>query len=134
MPTGDTTPVSGPTDVGTDRASEPDTANLSEIVSVLNDRFGTNCTKADQLWFDQIIEDMTGDEELGDQARSNPIENFRLGFNPKVMEAVVNRIERNENVATQFLTNEELREVAVQLMMQEVYERLQSPEPAIKDD
>ncbi len=126
---GDATTVSGPTDVGTGKAAEPDTAKLSEIVSVLNERFGTDFTRADQLWFDQIIEDMTGDKELGDQARNNPMENFKLEFNPKVMGAVVNRIERNENIATVFLTNEDLREVAMQLMMQEVYGRLQE-EPA----
>jgi type I restriction enzyme R subunit len=123
---GETATVSGPTDVGTGRDKEEDTAKLSEIVGVLNERFGTDFTKADQLWFDQIIEDMTTDKDLGDQARSNPIENFKLEFDPKVMEAVVGRIERNENIASQFLTNEQLREVAVQMMMQEVYKRLQS--------
>src|SRR5207237_3924862 len=105
---GETEPVSGPTDVGTGRAKEQDTAKLSEIVSVLNERFGTDFTKADQLWFDQIIEDMTGDEELGDQAKNNPIENFKLEFDPKVMQAVVGRIERNENIASKFLTDEDL--------------------------
>jgi type I restriction enzyme R subunit len=130
---GDTTMVSGPTDVGTGRPGERDTAKLSEIVTVLNDRFGTDFTASDQLWFDQIIEDMTGDEELGDQARTNPIDNFKLEFNPKVMEAVVSRIERNENIATTFLTNEDLREVAIQLMMEEVYQRLQAAEPAVKE-
>jgi type I restriction enzyme R subunit len=123
---GETATVSGPTEVGTGRAKEQDTAKLSEIVSVLNDRFGTEFTKADQLWFDQIIEDMSGDEKLGDQARNNPIENFKLEFDPKVMEAVVNRIERNENIATKFLSDEALREVAIRMMMQQVYERLQA--------
>jgi type I restriction enzyme R subunit len=126
---GETEPVSGPTDVGTGRGKEPDTAKLSEIVSVLNDRFGTDFTKADQLWFDQIIEDMTDDEELGDQARNNPIENFKLEFDPKVMQAVVNRIERNENIASKFLTDEDLRAVAIRLMMQEVYKRFQQEQP-----
>jgi type I restriction enzyme, R subunit len=126
---GESEPVGGPTDVGTGRIKEPDTAKLSEIVSVLNDRFGTDFTKADQLWFDQIIEDMTEDEELGDQARNNPIENFKLEFDPKVMEAVIARIERNENIASKFLNDEDLRTVAMRLMMQEVYRRLQTEQP-----
>jgi type I restriction enzyme R subunit len=121
---GDSTTVTGPTDVGTGRGRESDTAKLSEIVEVLNDRFGTEFTKADQLWFDQIIEDMSADQELKDQAQNNPIENFKLEFDPKVMQAVVNRIERNENIASKFLTEEDLREAAIQMMMKEVYERL----------
>ena len=133
LSSGETATVSGPTEVGTGKAKEQETARLSEIVSVLNDRFGTEFTKADQLWFDQIIEDMSGDEKLGDQARSNPIGNFKLEFDPKVMEAVANRIERNENIATQFLSNEELREVAVRMMMQDVYRRLQSTDSAESD-
>ncbi len=125
---GETATVAGPTEVGTGKAKDADTALLSQIVSVLNDRSNTEFTKADQLWFDQVIEDMSGDETLGDQARSNPIENFKLEFEPKVMEAVVSRIERNENIATQFLTNEQLRAVAVEMMMREVYEKLQAGE------
>jgi type I restriction enzyme R subunit len=121
---GDTKAVTGPTDVGTGRGREPDTAKLSEIVEVLNERFGTEFTKADQLWFDQIIEDMSGDETLKDQPKNNPIENFELEFDPKVMQAVVNRIERNENIASKFLTEEDLREAAIALMMKEVYGRL----------
>lgn len=97
---------------------------MSEIVDVLNERFGTEFTKADQLWFDQIIEDMSADQELKDQAQNNSIENFKLEFDPKVMQAVVNRIERNENIASKFLTEEDLREAAIQMMMKEVYERL----------
>ena len=128
---GEAEPVTGPTDVGTGRVKEPDIAKLSEIVGVLNDRFGTEFTKADQLWFDQIIEDMSGDKELEDQAKSNPIENFKLEFDPKVMAAVVSRIERNENIASKFLTDEDLRSVAIQMMMAEVYKRLQA-EPAGK--
>lgn len=57
-------------------------------------------------------------------------ENFKLEFDPKVMEAVVNRIERNENIASKFLTDEDLRAVAIKLMMQEVYNRLRSDQPA----
>jgi hypothetical protein len=39
------------------------------------------------------------------------------------MEAVVNSIDRNEHIAAQFMTNEQLREVALVSMMQEVYRR-----------
>ena len=126
---GEAEPVTGPTDVGTGRGKEADIAKLSEIVGVLNDRFGTDFTRADQLWFDQIIEDMSGNKELEDQARNNPIENFKLEFDPKVMQAVVSRIERNENIASKFFTDEEMRAVVIQMMAAEVYKRLQAEQP-----
>src|SRR6202042_2764028 len=77
---GDTTSVSGPTDVGTGRAKEEDVAKLSEIVEVLNERFGTDFTEEDQLLFDQVIGDMQKDEQLGDQARNNTLDQFKLAF------------------------------------------------------
>jgi hypothetical protein len=40
------------------------------------------------------------------------------------LEAVIARMERNEAIANTFMTNEELRAVALQLMMREVYGRL----------
>ncbi len=123
---GQTTPVAGPASVGTGRAKEEDIAALSEIVGALNERFGTEFTRADQLWSDQVIEDMSRDEGLGEQARNSPIENFRLEFDPKVMDAVVARIERNSGIASQFFSNEELRALAVRMMMAEVYKRLQA--------
>lgn len=110
--------------MGTGRAKEADKARLSEIVEVLNERFGTTFTGADQLWFDQVMEDMTGDEELADQARINAEDQFKLVFDPKALAAVLARMERNEAIGNTFMTNEQLREVALELMMQEVYDRL----------
>ncbi len=118
-------PVSGPTDVGTGQPREEDHVPLSEIVEVLNERFGTDFTKEDQLFFDQVVGDLKKDEKLADQARSNPIEQFKLAFDPKGMAAVVERMERNEDISSQFLSNEELRAVALELMMRQVYGHFQ---------
>ena len=121
--------VSGPTDVGTGRAKEDDRARLSEIVDVLNERFGTDFTKEDQLLFEQIIGDLKTDENLADQARTNSIDQFKLAFDPKGMAAVIARMERNEKISNQFISNEELRIMALELMMNEVYEHFQDETP-----
>ena len=47
--------VKSPTDVGTGKARE-EKAPLSEIIEVLNDRFGTSFTEEDRLFFEQIRE------------------------------------------------------------------------------
>jgi hypothetical protein len=73
---------------------------------------------------------MTDDEELGDQARTNTIDQFRLVFDPKALDAVVARLERNEAIASTSMNNEQLRAVALGLMGQMVYERLREFAPA----
>lgn len=121
---GETAPVKGPTEVGTGRPKEPDVARLSEIVGVLNERFGTNLGPADQLLFEQAMQDMTADPELAEQARANPVEQFRFAFDPKAMDALVSRVERNAEVAGLLLTNAEARTLALELMLLDVYRRL----------
>ena len=126
---GDSTNVSGPTDVGTGRPKEEDVAPLSEIVDILNDRFGTDFTPEDQLFFDQVVGDLKKDDELGDQARTNTVDQFKLAFDPKGMQAVLSRMDRNENISNQFMSNEQLRAMALELMMQQVYEHFQEKRP-----
>ncbi|QDT48923.1 Type I restriction enzyme R protein [Symmachiella dynata] len=130
LESGDSTTVSGPTQVGTGRPKQEDIAALSEIVELLNDRFGTDFTPEDQLFFDQIVGDLKNDEELGDQARNNTEDQFKLAFDPKGMAAVLARMGRNENIANQFMSNEQMRMAALELMMQQVYQYFQEEPPA----
>ncbi|MEM7602180.1 MAG: type I restriction endonuclease, partial [Verrucomicrobiota bacterium] len=51
---GESQPLKGPTDVGT--GQEDQEIRLSELIDILNERFGTDFTQADQLFFDQIQE------------------------------------------------------------------------------
>jgi type I restriction enzyme, R subunit len=122
---GETATVTGPTDVGTGRPMQEDKAHLSQIVDVLNERFATDFTKEDQLFFDQIVGDLKKDDALGDQARNNSLPQFKLAFDPKGLAAVLARMERNETISNQFMSNEELRTVALELMMQQVYQHFQ---------
>lgn len=121
--------VSGPTTVGTGRPKQEDMVALSQLVDVLNEKFGTDFTEEDQLFFNQIVGDLKHDEQLGDQARNNTIDQFKLAFDPKGMAAVLSRMERNENIANQFMSNEQLRAVALELMMQQVYEHFKDGGP-----
>ena len=74
---GETTTVTGPTNVGTGRPRQEDKAHLSQIVDVLNERFATDFTTEDQLFFDQIVVDLKKDGDLGDQARNNSLPQFK---------------------------------------------------------
>jgi len=127
---GEGAPVAGPTSVGTGRPVEEDKAKLSEIVDVLNDRFGTEFTKEDQLLFDQVAGDLSKDEKLAEQGRTNTLDQFRLVFDPKALAAIVARVERNEDVSNTILSNEELRALLLQLMGQKVFDAAQKESSA----
>jgi hypothetical protein len=64
-------------------------AHLSTISEDLNERFGTVLGTADQLFFDQLEETWMADDHLVAQARANPMENFRLVFQPQFIKSIV---------------------------------------------
>ena len=64
----------------------------------LNERFGTNLTEQDQLLFDQFEETWAADANVADQARNNVFENFRLVFDRKFLETVMDRMGGNEAI------------------------------------
>jgi hypothetical protein len=62
--------------------------------------------------------------------REKTIEQFKYAFDPKAMEAFVARMERNEGISSQFVSNEQLRNVAMEWMMKKVFEHFQGPPPS----
>ncbi len=119
---GDGVPVSGPTEVGTGGDNERERARLSEIIQTLNDRFQTDFTDADRLLFDQVVADLKNDTDLAQQARENDLEQFKLAFDPKALAALVDRVERNEGISSQLMSNEGMRAVVLTWMRQQVFE------------
>ena len=86
LTTGDGYPLKGPGDVGT--GQEDETIRLSELIEILNDRFGTSFTLADQLFFDQIQEEAVENEILQQAAATNSKEEYRYVYE-KAFEALV---------------------------------------------
>ena len=97
---------------------------MSQIIEILNERFGLNLDDADQLLFDQFEEVWAKDPELAAQARENTIDNFRLEFNRKFLNTVVTRMDANEDIFKQILDNETFRDVLSEFYLQKVYSRL----------
>ena len=71
---------------------------LSRLIDVINDRFGTDFTDADQLFFDQIVEAATADETLRQAAQVNPEDKFALVFNRVLESLFVERMEQNDDI------------------------------------
>lgn len=104
--------------------TEEEKGRLSEVIEVLNERFGLNLDEADKLYFEQIEETLAGSEELKEQALANEIENFRFGFEQKFEAAVVDRQSANEELFKKLMDDPEFNAAVKDLLLKKVYERL----------
>ncbi len=119
---GEAHPLKGPGDVGT--GMEDKDVPLSELIEVLNERFGTDFTQADQLFFDQIAQEAVESESLKDAAIANSIEDFRSVFEKSFEGLILDRMEGNEEITTKLLQEPEFRKVTFENLLKKVYEKL----------
>jgi len=98
--------------------------HLSEIIKIINDRFGTDFTEADKLFFDQIEEELVLDEKLGLQAKSNTIENFKYGFEDIFVNKLVERMDQNEDIFNKIMDDKAFSAVVKDYLLKRVYQRL----------
>ncbi|WP_197945646.1 hypothetical protein [Kyrpidia spormannii] len=96
---------------------------LSSIIEVLNQRFGTDFTPADKLFFDQLEEDMLGDAEVVKSARSNTMENFAYAFEDVFMSKVIDRMGQNDKIFVKLMDDPEFRKVVKEWISRLVYEK-----------
>jgi type I restriction enzyme R subunit len=120
---GDEGELSGVKEAGV-RYSKEEVAPISEIIEVLNDRLGTDFTSADQLFFDQIEEEMVQDERLAKQAQSNTKENFKYGFEDKFMDVVIERMEQNQELFAKLMDDDRMAGIVKEMLLDRVFERL----------
>jgi type I restriction enzyme R subunit len=113
---------------GVGKRHDPAIEPLSQIVELLNDRYGLNLTDADQLLFDQFEETWAADPNLADQARNNTLDNFRLVFEPQFLTTVVTRMDANEAIFKRILDDEDFRRVLADFYLRKLYGRLRAGE------
>ena len=99
-------------------------AHLSEIIHLLNDRFSTDFTDADKLFFDQIEQELMGDETLIYQAQNNPVEAFRYGFEEIFIEKLIDRMEQNQDIFAKIMGEKEFGDLVKEWMLNKVYKRI----------
>ena len=86
--------VKSPSEVGTGKAKD-EKAPLSEIIEVLNERFGTQFSEEDRLFFQQIKEKACKSEQVIQTAMANPLDKFQLGIR-KLIEEPDDRADERE--------------------------------------
>ena len=122
---GEARPLDGPTEVGSGQARD-DAVPLSQLIDLINERFGTNFTQADQLFFDQIVEVAVRDEDLRQAAAVNPEDKFEIVFRGLLERLFVERMDQNEEIFVRYMNDLPFRDIASAWMASEAYRRLRT--------
>ena len=120
---GEARPLDGPAEVGSGLARS-DPVPLSQLIDIVNDRFGTDFNQADQLFFDQIVEAAMTDDGLRQAAAVNPGDKFELVFKNLLENLFVERMDQNEEIFVRFMNDASFQKIVTAWMASEAYRRL----------
>jgi len=110
------------TEAGIKREKE-EKAKLSDIIKVLNDKYGTEFNAADKLFFDQIEQELYQDEELKLRAVNNPIENFKYAFEEVFINKLIERMDGNQEIFDKIMENAEFKNDVKEWLVKKIYGR-----------
>jgi len=125
LPKGQGGTVSGPVEVGTGTV-RGEKIELSKLIDILNDRFGTEFKPADQLFFDQIKEDAISDPDIRQAAKANTMENFGYVFLKALEGLFIDRMEQNEEITAKYMNEKDFQNVIGKHLMKQVYNQIRS--------
>ena len=126
---GEPYPLKGPTDVGTSLAREGEMA-LSALIDRLNERFGTDFTEADQLFFDQVRAAAESNENIAEAALANSFSDFASYLDRVLDELFIGRMEGNEEIFTKVMTDTAFRSAAREHLASEIFQRVREKQAA----
>ena len=126
---GEARPLDGPAEVGSGLV-RPQPVPLSQLIDIVNERFGTDFNQADQLFFDQIIEAAMTDDGLRQAAAVNPGDKFELVFKSLLENLFIERMDQNEEIFVRFMNDGSFQKIVTAWMASEAYRRLRSDDEA----
>jgi type I restriction enzyme, R subunit len=121
------------TEVGVKRVDEDPTERLSNIITLLNDKFGTEFNDADKLFFDQIEEEMFLDEKLREYALANPSDTFQFPFNEVFINKLIDRMDSNQDIFERIMGDSEFKADVSEWLREKLYERFRSTKDSRTD-
>ncbi|MHB8249729.1 MAG: type I restriction endonuclease subunit R [Acidithiobacillus sp.] len=124
--------VYSPTDVGTGKTKE-EQAPLSEIIQVLNERFGTTFTEEDRLFFDQIKARATSNSQVIQTAMANPLDKFQLGVRKLIEDLMIQRMAENDKIVTRYMDDGDFQRTAFPILAREIFEAVHAAQKAAGD-
>ena len=117
--------VRSPTGVGSGKAKDTD-APLSEIIEALNERFATNFSDEDRLFFEQIKERALKNPKVIQTGKANPFDKFQLGIKALIAQMMIERMGENDSIVTRYMEDSQFEDTAFPLLAREIYRIIQS--------
>ena len=127
LETGEPYGVKSPTAVGTGKSTD-EAKPLSEIIEVINKRFGTDFKEEDRLFFEQIKEKACNDERVIQTAKNNPADKFALGIKSIIKDLMLQRMAENDDIVTRYIDNAEFQQAIFEHLAKEIYLGIQGKE------
>ena len=117
-----------PTAVGTgqDRHEE---VELSRLIDVINDRFGTDFKPADQLFFEQLKEESVSDTSIQQAAMANTLENFGYVFDKALEDKFIDRMDQNQEIFTRYMNDKDFQQLVSEWLRKQVYDQVRTEHP-----
>lgn len=123
MEVGEKYGVKSPTAVGTGKAKDEDKP-LSEIIKALNERFGTDFSEEDRLFFEQIKEKASKDERIIQTAMANPLDKFELGIKAIIESLMMQRMSENDGIVTRYMDDSNFQKTIFPILAKEIYKSI----------
>jgi type I restriction enzyme R subunit len=113
--------VKSPTEVGTSTVADAPLP-LSQIIDVVNQRFGTQFKDEDRLFLEQIKEKACSDARVVQTALANPLDKFQIGIRRFMENFMVQRMAENDAIVTRYMADDAFQSTVFALLAREIFE------------
>ncbi len=120
LSSGEKVDIKSPTDAGSKKEKDKE-ESLSSIIEILNERFHTNFTEEDKLFFQQIVEKAAKDERVVETAKVNPLDKFELGIQKMLDDFFIQRMAENDKIVTRYMDDKEFKSVVMPLLSKAIF-------------
>lgn len=110
------------TEAGIKREKE-EKDKLSNIINLLNEKYGFDFTDQDKLYFDQIEQALFENDELKIRAKNNHLDNFKYAFEEAFIQTLIDRMDANQEIFDKIMINNDFKKDVSQWLTKKLYER-----------
>lgn len=90
----------------------------------MNERFGTEFSEEDRLFFQQIKEKACKDKQVIQTALANPLDKFELGIRKMIEEFMIERMGENDKIVTRYMADNDFQGTAFPILAKEIFEAI----------
>jgi type I restriction enzyme R subunit len=118
---GESTGVRSPVKIGTSVVRDAPLP-LSQILDVVNERFGTQFSEEDRLFLIQIKEKACRDARVVQTALANPLDKFQIGIRKSIEDFMIQRMAENDAIVTRYMDDPAFQSTLFAALAREVFE------------